>query len=92
MSGGVRRNVPPSAPLDRDVRDTLPAARAATVEYSVYSFSPGKAGDGVPCTEVHLVLKPVPEIAIALRLKSADALDTLIGVLLAHRRDVWGPK
>lgn len=58
--------------------------------YQVISWSPGKAGEGVPSTQVHLLLQlPIHGAKAVLRLKSARALDELIGVLLNHRKVVW---
>lgn len=62
---------------------------ASGVGYDVYSWSPGKSGEGVPATQVHLVLPVVDEVSVVLRLKSARALDELVAVLLQHRKDVW---
>lgn len=86
-----RQKIPPMRSVDRNVGDVAsdePIIAGGTA-YDVYSWSPGKAGEGVPSTEVHLVLKPVPGVILALRLKSARALDELVGVLLQHRADVW---
>jgi hypothetical protein len=59
--------------------------------YDVYSWSPGKAGEGVAATQVHLVLPVMIDGAsVVLRLKSPRALDELVAVLLQHRKDVWG--
>lgn len=57
--------------------------------YSVRSWSSGKVGEGVPASQVHLVIPVVAGIDVALRLKSARALDELVAVLLQHRKDVW---
>lgn len=58
--------------------------------YDVMSYTPGRAGANVPCTEVHLVLPLDENTKLVMRLKSTRALDKLVGVLLQHRKDVWG--
>jgi hypothetical protein len=80
------QKVPPMVPLDVDVAK---GAFADAPTYDVYSWSPGKAGAGVPSTQVHLVLPVIAGVKVALRLKSARALDELVAVLLQHRKDVW---
>lgn len=57
--------------------------------YEVCSWRDGPARSGVPCTEVHLLLR-IGGGSVALRLKSTRALDELVGALLQHRKDVWG--
>jgi hypothetical protein len=59
--------------------------------YEVCSWRDGPAGSDVPTTQVHLLLR-VGTIQVVLRLKSARALDELVGVLLQHRQDVWGKR
>jgi hypothetical protein len=60
--------------------------------YSVQSWRPGPPRSGPP-TQVHLVLSlPIEDAKLVLRLKSARALDELVGVLLNHRQEVWGAK
>jgi hypothetical protein len=86
MTKPEKRPVPPMKPVDRNVADLPPAP--ATAGYNVYSWSPGKAGEGVPSTQVHLVL-PIPDGSVTMRLKSARAVDEMIAVLLQHRNDVW---
>jgi hypothetical protein len=86
-----KQRVPPMRELDRDVVDEI-GPRSFVAEgkgYDVFSWSPGKAGEGVPSTQVHVVFGVLHGIKFVLRLKSARALDELVGVLLQHRSDVW---
>lgn len=88
-----KQAVPPMKVLDQNLADQKHMFVLSKDEgYDVYSWSPGAAGAGVPATQVHLVLGvPVaPGLRVILRLKSARALDELVGVLLQHRKDVWG--
>lgn len=85
----VRQNVPPMRAVDENVRDRRIVGSDG---YHVYSWSEGDAGAGVPCSQVHLVVPVVEGVKVALRLKSPRALDELVAVLLAHRKDVWGPR
>lgn len=73
---------------ERDLDDE-PDRFAATDGYEVFSWRPGPANSGEPCTEVHLVLPVVDGVKVALRLKSARALDELVAVLLEYRREVF---
>lgn len=61
--------------------------------YDVYSWSPGKAGENVPATQVHLFVRAKLDdtmtIGLALRFKTARAIDEMIDVLKHHRADVW---
>ncbi len=58
--------------------------------YEVCSWRPGPPRSGPP-TQVHLIMAlPVPGAKMVLRLKSARALDEFVGVLLNHRKEVWG--
>ena len=84
----VVQSLPEMAVRDKDVSDM---GRVIAGEgYDIFSWSPGHAGAGVPATQVHIALRPHPDVTVVLRLKSARALDELVGVLLQHRRDVWG--
>lgn len=93
MSGTKKKqDVPAAEVLDVNVADLPPQLDAGV--YHVSSFSPGPAGASEPCTQVHLRLplqKTNGEVVahLVLRLKSARALDELVGVLLEHRRTVW---
>ena len=78
------------ARMDRNLTDGPQFIIAPGEGYDVYSWSHGKAGEGVPSTQVHLALPVVDDVKVILRLKSARALDELVGVLLQHRKDVWG--
>ena len=87
----TKQSVPPMVPVDRDVTDTNDQWVLAPGDgYDVFSWSPGAAGAGVPSTQVHLAVPVVDGVRVVLRLKSARALDELVGVLLQHRKDVWG--
>ena len=58
--------------------------------YEVAEWGPGRDGKG-PSTEVHLRLHMRGLGAVlGLRLKTPDAVDTLIAVLMRHRNSVWG--
>lgn len=60
-------------------------------ELGVFSWSPGKDGEGVPCTEVHIVSKVTElEMALVMRLKSREACDQLVAALIEHRDFVFG--
>jgi hypothetical protein len=86
--GAKKQEIPPM----REVAENLRGGKVvAGSGYDVFSWTPGDARSGVPCTEVHLVL-PVGEVRVASRLDSARALDELVGTLLQHRNDVWGAK
>jgi len=81
-----KQEVPPMEAVETNVS----AMRVVLCRgYDVYSWRDGPANSGVPCTQVHLMLD-VDKFKIALRLKSARALDELVGALLQHRQDVWG--
>jgi hypothetical protein len=77
--------IPPMEIHEENVADT---PTVQTYGYSIFSWRPGEANSGEPCTEVHLVI-PIGKKRLALRLKSARALDELVGALLQHRKDVW---
>jgi hypothetical protein len=69
--------------------------------YRVAAWCPEEVGKNSPYTQVHLLLParlpPItqelvgmtPTLHVALRLKSARALDELVGVLLEYRKQVW---
>ncbi len=61
--------------------------------YEVCGWRPGPPRSG-PATQVHLLMSlPLDDrqpIKLVLRLKSARALDELVGILLDHRKEVWG--
>jgi hypothetical protein len=85
----LRQRVPPMQAVDRNVAELRIVDGGG---YNVYSWSPGDAGAGTPATQVHLVIPVIDGVQVALRMKSERALDELVAVLLAHRKDVWGPK
>jgi len=88
----VKQPVPEMTPLDENL-DERAIAVVLSDGYHVYSWSPGRAGEGVPSTQVHLALPfkvAGVEASVTLRMKSARALDELVAVLLQHRKDVWG--
>lgn len=59
--------------------------------YDVVSWSPGKVGEGIHATQVHLILPILDlEARLVLRLKSAVACDQLIRILQEHRDYAWG--
>lgn len=64
------------------------------IGYQVHSFSPGAPEENKPFTEIHLVLqmevKDDKPVAIIMRLKSAAAVDQLIGELIQERVLIWG--
>ena len=80
-----KQSIPPMEVHEENVADK---PTALTALYNVFSWRPGPANSNIKCTEVHLVI-PVEEARVALRLKSARALDELVGALLQHRKDVW---
>lgn len=69
---------------DKETKYFLPAGEG----YEVCSWRPGPAGSG-PAEQVHVLLSMAPGMKAILRLKSARALDELIGVLLEYRNEVW---
>jgi hypothetical protein len=80
-----RQPIPEATLLEENVDRT----HIPTEIYSVCSRD-APAGSSVPCTQVHIIL-PIGDIGkLVLRLKSARALDELVGVLLEYRKDVWG--
>jgi hypothetical protein len=88
----VVQPVPAPEPFNKNLSDLrmLPSEG-----YHVYSWSPGKVGENMPSTEVHLAIPVMiggARVEIMMRLKSARALDELVAVLLQHRADVWGKK
>lgn len=84
------QSVPAMRPVEKDCDALGDRVFNHDGGYDVFSWSPGKADEKVASTQVHLVLPVVPGVRVALRLKSTRALDELVGVLLQHRRDVWG--
>ncbi len=82
----VVQKIPPSEVLEENVADGIVAGLA----FEVCSWRDAPANSEVPCTEVHLVLPVTKGLRVALRLKSARALDELVGVLLEYRKQVWG--
>lgn len=86
------RPVPAPERIDKNLSDLR---MIPSEGYHVYSWSPGKIGENVPSTEVHLAIPVMlggARAEIMMRLKSPRALDELVAVLLQHRADVWGPK
>ncbi|KKM78113.1 hypothetical protein LCGC14_1363210 [marine sediment metagenome] len=59
-----------------------------TKGYTVASWCPLPDGK-VPSTQVHLVLEMPIKGKLVLRLKTKEAVNTLIKVLERHRNDVW---
>lgn len=89
MKRSLLQHLPPSERIDRNLDDPSERPFVPFEGYCVVDWSPGRAGEDVPSTEVHLLI-PVPGLQFGLRLKSARALDELVGVLLEHRKNVWG--
>ena len=83
----VVQTVPAASVLERNCSDE--ALILVTPRYEVCSWRPGPAGSGEPCTEVHLLLPVAEGVRVALRLKSARALDELVAVLLEYRSEVF---
>jgi hypothetical protein len=81
--------VPPMVHVAHNLAE-MSGGRVETMGYDVYSWSPCKAGEGVPSSQVHVHFAIRPGMTIVLRLKSARALDEIVAVLLQHRADVWG--
>lgn len=75
--------------FDTPIRQEL--GYIADTGYEVVSWSPGAVGEGVPATQVHLIL-PIgnTDMRLVLRLKSPTACDELIRILRANREFVWG--
>jgi hypothetical protein len=69
---------------DKETKYFLPAGDG----YEVCSWRAGPAGSG-PTEQVHILLSAAPGMKVVLRLKSARALDELVGVLLEYRKEVW---
>lgn len=57
--------------------------------YEVASWIP--KGESKP-TEVHVIIPIGPNASAVMCLASTDSIDTLVGILLAQRAEVWGPK
>jgi hypothetical protein len=83
----IFQEVPEAEPYEVNVRDEPPILIAPV--YEVVSWRPGDVAAGGPTTEVHLLLPVVDGVRVALRLKSARALDELVAVLLEYRREVF---
>jgi hypothetical protein len=56
--------------------------------YEVCSWRPGPPNSGPP-TQVHLLMNLGPGAKAVIRMKSARALDELVGLLLEYRNSVW---
>jgi hypothetical protein len=84
------QDIPSPERIDKNVADLGRYIIVPDEGYHVSSWCPGAAHLGASATQVHLRLCPAPDVSIVLRLKSARALDELVGVLLRHRQDVWG--
>jgi hypothetical protein len=79
-------NLPPP---NRIPRNTAGLAFLPIEEYEVVEWGPLPDGKG-PSTQVHFVLRiQGSEIPLVMRLKSAEACDTLIAALQRHRNGVW---
>lgn len=77
-------------PLDIGLYDGDPEG------FDVYSWSPTPQADvdagkpQAPSTQVHLYFN-LPHGRAVYRFKGPNTLDRLIGALIKHRLDVWGP-
>lgn len=97
MSKKTKQDVPPMEPFEKNLSEE-PYTFVLGREYEVCSWRPGPAHSAVPCTQVHLMVTLMepsaegPGAKLVMRLKSPRALDELVGVLLQHRKDVWGDK
>ena len=82
----MSRPLPPSTitPRNHD------AAVLQVKSYEVAAWSPGRVGEGVPCTEIHITLNVGGiEFPLVVRLKSARAADELAGLISQYRHEVW---
>ncbi len=81
----------PNVRVDENLSDG--PRRVLAGELHVLAWSPSKSDEGGTCTEVHLEA-PIPGTgaSVIVRLKSARALDLLVGSLLQQRAHVWGPR
>ena len=59
---------------------------------SSYKIASWIAKGDVKPTEVHIIVPIGPDASAVMMLQSPDSLDTLVGILLAQRAEVWGPK
>lgn len=90
MTKKLIQDVPEMKVYERDLTDfhVVPAKG-----FQVCSWRDGPAHSDIPASEVHIVLpldgKDLEGVKVALRLRSARALDELVAVLLQHRKDVW---
>jgi hypothetical protein len=91
MKRSLLQRLPSAEPIDRNLDDPRERPLVAFEGYTVAEWSPGRVSEDVPPTEVHLLI-PVPGLKFGLRLKSASPVDELVGVLLEHRKNVWGPR
>lgn len=86
LSDVSRRMVELDAPQNLDERGGILPIDG---ELEVCSWTPERDGKG-QCTQVHVLFKPLPDMTMAIRLKSASACDALIAALTRHRNDVFG--
>jgi hypothetical protein len=92
---GVKQELPASESIEQGVAE-LSAAEGtefilANHGYEVSSWRPGPPRSGPP-TQVHILFPLAPGMKAVMRLKSARALDELVGVLLEYRKEVWGAR
>jgi hypothetical protein len=80
------QKLPPAEVLEKSVYELGPFL--GTAVYELFSWRPGPPNSG-PATEVHLALPVANGVRVALRLKSARALDELVALLLEYRREVF---
>jgi hypothetical protein len=59
----------------------------------VFSWSPGKLSENLPCTQIHLRLEIDDALPpLVMRLRSRKVADELIAALIAERDFVWPDK
>lgn len=85
----MTQKVPPPISIEKSCDDGVTYLIAPDVGYEVASWRPGPPNSGPP-TQVHLLVGlPIPEMKAVIRIKSARALDELVGILLGYRDEVW---
>lgn len=85
----IHQKLPAPNLAEANLRDHYSGRVVAGEGYEILAYSAGAAGAGIPPSQVHIALRPVPDVAIVLRLKSARAVDEMVGLLLEYRRRVW---
>jgi hypothetical protein len=83
----TKQAIPPSQLFEQPVDDGK-TEYILGHEYEVRDWRAGPPGSG-PTTEVHVLVPLGPGMKAVMRIKSARALDELVGVLLEYRKEVW---